>query len=204
MNWKEPKAGYDGVISVARQQVTGVIRVFPVSRYLLRTSLKTKGPRVEDGHSTTTLARGLLQLNANIMGTIMIATHMKTFVALLMGTAGLLALDARPSMADPHCRACPYSCADLGLGHKDCSPVSNARGLCCLDLTERGLQLAREQERVLGTAAGMAAAVAPLAAVEKEHCPAGFHPSEQKCSPEERRRGCKDIRLSGGLGCVKR
>jgi hypothetical protein len=35
-------------------------------------------------------------------------------------------------------------------------------------------------------------------------CPSGFSPSEQKCSPEERRRGCKDMRLPGGLGCVRR
>ena len=38
----------------------------------------------------------------------------------------------------------------------------------------------------------------------EEHCPSGFSPSERKCSTEERRRGCKDMRLPGGLGCVKR
>lgn len=38
----------------------------------------------------------------------------------------------------------------------------------------------------------------------REVCPPGFSPSEQKCSPDERRRGCKDIRLPGGLGCVRR
>ncbi len=37
-----------------------------------------------------------------------------------------------------------------------------------------------------------------------ERCPSGFSPSEQKCSNEERRRGCKDMRLPGGLGCVRR
>lgn len=37
-----------------------------------------------------------------------------------------------------------------------------------------------------------------------ESCPPGFSPSEQKCSPQERKHGCKDIRLPGGLGCVKR
>jgi hypothetical protein len=37
-----------------------------------------------------------------------------------------------------------------------------------------------------------------------EHCPAGFSPSENKCSREERRRGCQDMRLPGGLGCVRR
>ncbi len=38
----------------------------------------------------------------------------------------------------------------------------------------------------------------------QERCPSGFTPSENKCSKEERRRGCKDMRLPGGLGCVKR
>jgi len=37
-----------------------------------------------------------------------------------------------------------------------------------------------------------------------EHCPSGFSPSENKCSPDERRRGCRDIRLPSGLGCVSR
>ena len=37
-----------------------------------------------------------------------------------------------------------------------------------------------------------------------ERCPAGFTPSENKCSKEERKHGCKDIRMSSGLGCVKR
>lgn len=40
--------------------------------------------------------------------------------------------------------------------------------------------------------------------ITPEHCPSGYTPSEQKCSQEERRRGCKDIRLPGGLGCVRR
>lgn len=37
-----------------------------------------------------------------------------------------------------------------------------------------------------------------------ERCPSGFSPSERKCSKEERKRGCKDMRLPGGLGCVSR
>lgn len=38
----------------------------------------------------------------------------------------------------------------------------------------------------------------------EERCPSGFSPSERKCSQEERRRGCRDMRLPGGLGCVSR
>lgn len=37
-----------------------------------------------------------------------------------------------------------------------------------------------------------------------DRCPRGFSPSENKCSTEERRRGCKDIRMPSGLGCVHR
>ncbi len=45
---------------------------------------------------------------------------------------------------------------------------------------------------------------AEKAASRRETCPSGFSPSENKCSAEERRRGCKDMRLPGGLGCVRR
>lgn len=38
----------------------------------------------------------------------------------------------------------------------------------------------------------------------QDRCPPGYSPSERKCSPDERRRGCKDIRLPSGLGCVNR
>jgi hypothetical protein len=38
----------------------------------------------------------------------------------------------------------------------------------------------------------------------QDTCPPGFSPSERKCTPEERRRGCRDIRMSSGLGCVDR
>lgn len=38
----------------------------------------------------------------------------------------------------------------------------------------------------------------------RETCPSGFRPSEQKCSPKERKHGCQDMRLPGGLGCVRR
>jgi hypothetical protein len=39
---------------------------------------------------------------------------------------------------------------------------------------------------------------------QPETCPRGFSPSENKCSPRERKNGCMDIRLPGGLGCVRR
>ena len=38
----------------------------------------------------------------------------------------------------------------------------------------------------------------------RERCPSGFQETERKCTTEERRRGCKDMRMPGGLGCVSR
>jgi hypothetical protein len=38
----------------------------------------------------------------------------------------------------------------------------------------------------------------------QESCPSGYSQSEQKCSSDERKRGCRDMRLPGGLGCVSR
>ena len=57
------------------------------------------------------------------------------------------------------------------------------------------LERERERER---------AHVPPPPPRREERCPSGFSPSENKCSKEERRRGCQDMRLPGGLGCVKR
>jgi hypothetical protein len=39
---------------------------------------------------------------------------------------------------------------------------------------------------------------------QNDRCPKGFSPSERKCTQEERRRGCRDMRLPSGLGCVDR
>src|SRR5438552_4085989 len=104
--------------------------------------------------------------------------------------AVLMGFNAVPAFATPHCRACPYSCYDLGLGHKDCSELPHGgNNVCCVDLTRKGIELAEAQDHV---------------APAQENCPAGFSPSERKCSNDERRHGCKDIRLDSGLGCVKR
>ena len=45
---------------------------------------------------------------------------------------------------------------------------------------------------------------APRPQPKVESCPRGYSPSERKCSSEERKKGCKDIRMDSGLGCVKR
>jgi|GEM_PF-1601128 len=104
--------------------------------------------------------------------------------------------------ADAHCRPCPYSCYDLGLGRKECSEISASRGVCCVDLTKKGMQVALEMERVQQQGAQRPSYADSYPSTDR--CPAGFQPSEQKCSPDERRRGCKDVRTPSGLGCVKR
>lgn len=117
--------------------------------------------------------------------------------------ASALVVDSNVAQADVHCRPCPYSCYDLGLGRKDCSEVSSSRGVCCVDLTKKGMQVAQEMERVEQQNNGYRPEYGrPQPA--QDRCPPGFRPSEQKCSPAERQRGCKDIRLPSGLGCVKR
>jgi len=97
------------------------------------------------------------------------------------------------AVATPHCEQCPYDCDDLGLGDKDCSFISESNGICCLDLTQKGLEIAAAQDEAEGEEED-----------DEEECPAGFEESEDKCTPEEREEGCKDIRLPNGTGCVNR
>lgn len=117
------------------------------------------------------------------------------FIAFLVSVllTPILFNPAGAAYADPHCERCPYTCADLGLGKKDCSQLSESRGLCCLDLTSKGLKLALAQKSALDSE--------PEA---HDSCPPGFHPSEQRCTNDERRHGCKDVRTPGGLGCKNR
>lgn len=67
-----------------------------------------------------------------------------------------------------------------------------------LERERRELEAQREREAQRSREAARSRVPAP------ERCPSGFSPSERKCSQEERRRGCQDMRLPGGLGCVKR
>ena len=65
-------------------------------------------------------------------------------------------------------------------------------------------KIEQEKERLEQERQQLEAQKAAQQAPKAETCPSGFSPSERKCSVEERRRGCKDMRLPGGLGCVKR
>lgn len=61
-----------------------------------------------------------------------------------------------------------------------------------------------EEERLRAERAREQYSASPPPAAQPERCPPGFTPSEIKCTPQERKRGCKDVRLPGGLGCVRR
>jgi hypothetical protein len=117
------------------------------------------------------------------------------FLAFAATTIATVIATASNAFAIPNCRPCPYSCVDLGLGKKDCSFQSQTAGVCCVDLSEKGLAVAQAQQQVLNQQR-------PSAATDR--CPPGFQPSEQKCTERERRAGCKDVRLPSGLGCVRR
>ena len=39
---------------------------------------------------------------------------------------------------------------------------------------------------------------------QREHCPSGFQETNDKCSKEERKRGCRDIKMPGGTRCIDR
>lgn len=122
-------------------------------------------------------------------------------VSFVLAAVSVGVIGASGASATPHCQPCPYSCYDLNLGDKDCSEITRSGNLCCVDLTRKGLELAQELERARAQQGG---GNRPGRGDSSERCPAGFQPSEQKCSPDERRRGCKDIRLPNGLGCVRR
>lgn len=100
--------------------------------------------------------------------------------------------------ATPNCQKCPYSCSDLGLGKKDCSIISVSGGICCLDLTQKGLEIAAARAAVSGNSGS------PGSNASRGHgCPSGFRPGP-KCTQDQRRRGCKDLRGSNGESCNNR
>jgi hypothetical protein len=114
---------------------------------------------------------------------------MKCKTLVLLFVTILLSVSMSDANAIPRCQKCPYSCSDLGLGKKDCSFVSDSGGVCCVDLSGKGSEIAEARAKVTSQ--------------EVSSCPAGFTPSEQRCSDQERRRGCRDQRVGPNrMGCV--
>ena len=121
---------------------------------------------------------------------------MRILHALIAVVATSVLCASLDAFAIPNCRSCPYSCSDLGLGKKDCSYLSETKGVCCVDLSNKGLDIANAQASVLEKQQALVN--------QNERCPAGFTQSEQRCTDRERKAGCKDIRLPNGIGCVRR
>lgn len=121
---------------------------------------------------------------------------------------GLLALTSCTELNDPYYSgpsrgySDPYY--DSGYGSDNYySSRERERNARERDKIEREKDRIEEERRRLEEERRRQEAYRPPPA-QAERCPSGFSPSEQKCSVEERRRGCKDMRLPGGLGCVRR
>jgi hypothetical protein len=65
-------------------------------------------------------------------------------------------------------------------------------------------QLALERERLEQERRNLESQREQSSRAVRDECPPGFQQSERKCTDQERRRGCRDVRTPGGLGCVKR
>ena len=100
--------------------------------------------------------------------------------------------------AELHCQPCPYTCEILDMSKNHCDfRESKKAGSCCVDLDEKGMKdVVAIDQRI--------AIEAKQVKKQENTCPPGFSPSDKKCSPNERKKGCKDVRLNSGLGCVNR
>jgi len=149
---------------------------------------------------------------------------MKLFAPLLklsIGCTAILALSGCPNMNDPYAPS-PYDSGGYGYdrggygsgydsGRDDYYRERDRDRKRDLQrernrLEEERERLERERERNhdRGNDNWRPNTPPPSYRPERERCPSGFSPSENKCSGEERKRGCKDMRLPGGLGCVRR
>jgi len=72
------------------------------------------------------------------------------------------------------------------------------------DLEDERRQLERERELYRNQPRPPTPTPVVPTPVVHERCPSGYSPSERKCTQAERKKGCKDMRLPGGLGCVRR
>ena len=125
---------------------------------------------------------------------------MKTLVPTLVLSITAFMLST-PVFAIPYCSSTEQvNCAKYGIGGKDCHQTDSEGRTQCIDVSERGMEIiqgrggrdrGRDQDRDRNDE-------------YQDRCPQGYQQSEQKCSDEERRRGCKDVRLNSGIGCVRR
>ena len=116
--------------------------------------------------------------------------HLMPALALSIATCVV----STPVFAIPYCSSTEQvNCAKYVIEGKDCHQTESEGFTQCIDVSQRGMEII--QARVSSDRE---------VAENQERCPQGYQQSEQKCSNEERRRGCKDIRLDSGMGCVRR
>ena len=126
----------------------------------------------------------------------------KYLLIFICTTLSILVTTSIPAFANPY----GYGDRDRDSGYED-SRYDDRDRRDDLDRERRDLERERDRlddERRRLEDERQPAPSRELAPAVREQCPSGFSPSENKCSVEERRRGCKDMRLPGGLGCVHR
>ena len=107
--------------------------------------------------------------------------------------------------ADELCRACPFDCNGIGASSKHCSGREFRNGQCCVDLDRDGqeqLRIKDLQNSSYNSRSNDAGAYDDRAGYNPGDCPSGFHVNDRKCSDDERRRGCNDMKSRSGLTCV--
>ena len=57
----------------------------------------------------------------------------------------LFFISSLSAIADEVCRPCPFSCRLIQISERDCSDRNSNRGLCCVDLDDRGQEQLRRQ-----------------------------------------------------------
>jgi hypothetical protein len=106
-----------------------------------------------------------------------------------------------PVFAIPYCSSTEQvNCAKYGIGGKDCHQTDSEGRTQCIDVSEKGMEIIQH----MGDQDRGGDEYRDRRHEYQDRCPQGYQQSEQKCSNEERRHGCKDIRLNSGIGCVRR
>ena len=105
-----------------------------------------------------------------------------------------------PSFADEICRPCPFDCSGIGLSSNHCGQRAQRFDQCCVDLDGEGQNQLRmkDQENRNNTYNSNN----NNSGYNQQECPSGFNPRRDKCSPDERARGCKDTRSASGQSCI--
>ncbi len=107
--------------------------------------------------------------------------------------------------ADEVCRPCPFDCNGIGANSKHCSTRSSRTNECCVDLDHEGMDQLRNKDRENNSRPiyrNDAGAYDDRQGYNPGDCPTGFHVNDRTCTPEERRRGCNDMKSPSGRTCV--